>query len=161
MHDAALAFVRQWALAGPISVLELGSLFINGSARQAFPAARYTGLDLVAGPGVDLVADAATWVPDRQFDVVVSTEVFEHCAQWHAICVTAWDALTPAGLFIVTCAGPGRAPHSAVDGGPLREGEFYENVKAVDLHAWLELTGFDVLVCQSVDGDTQAAAVKR
>jgi hypothetical protein len=39
--------------------------------------------------------------------------------------------------LILTCAGPGRPPHSGVDGGPLRPGEHYANPDPADLYACL------------------------
>lgn len=158
MHDAAWRFIGEWKVGGRINVLDLGGLNINGSARAAFPRASYTALDLVDGPGVDIVADASTWMPDKAYDVVVCAEVFEHTHVWPSICHTALKALRPGGRFIVTCAGPVRAEHSAVDGGPLRDGEFYQNVKAPDLRDVLEGLGFVVIVCRERDDDTQAVA---
>ena len=118
------------------AVLEIGSLDINGSVRPLFPhAAHYHGLDLVAGDGVDEVADASTWVPPRTYDVVVSAEVLEHAPPWRDILSMMWAATAPGGTLLMTCAGPGRAPHSAVDGLEVREGEHYANVSPAEVRA--------------------------
>lgn len=120
----------------PRAVLEIGSLDINGSVRPLFPdAAHYHGLDLVAGAGVDEVADAAEWTPPRAYDLVVSAEVLEHAPSWRRILTMMWSATEPGGCLLMTCAGPGRAPHSAVDGLELREAEHYANVGAADVRA--------------------------
>jgi len=118
------------------AVLEIGSLDINGSVRPLFPhATHYHGLDLVAGAGVDEVADASTWVPPRTYDVVVSAEVLEHAPPWREILTMMWTATAPGGTLLMTCAGPGRAPHSAVDGLEVRDGEHYANVSPSDVRA--------------------------
>jgi hypothetical protein len=118
-------------------VLELGGLDINGSVRQFFPGARYVSVDIVPGRGVDVVADATTYRPKERYDVVVCCEVLEHAEDADGFVATAWGALKSGGLFIVTCACPPRAPHSAVDGGALRQGEFYRNVEPDLLESWL------------------------
>lgn len=139
MHEQAYTWVaRQGALVAgpPVDVLEIGSLDINGSVRPLFGAARsYHGLDLVDGPGVDEVADAARWTPPRRFDVVVSAEVLEHAPTWRAILTMMWSATAPGGVLLLTCATDPRAPHSAVDGLDVRDGEHYANVSPADVRA--------------------------
>jgi len=163
MHPEAYAWVARWATDEPVTVLDIGGRDINGTARGLFPAADYTSLDIAAGNGVDIVADAATWSPDRAYDVVVCCEVFEHTEAWPAICATAYTALRPGGWFIATMAGPGRVPHSAVDGGPsLYPGEYYKNIMPAALQAELEACGFtDVVVdVQPRPADVRAVAVR-
>lgn len=136
MHDAARLYVAQWATPDPIRVIELGSLDINGNVRGMFPNAEYVGVDLVDGRGVDVVADAAVWQPVEKADMVICCEVFEHTRYWRRIITNiAANMLRPDGRVILTMAGPGRAPHSAKDGGHIRHGEFYRNVDPDDLEA--------------------------
>lgn len=149
MHSEAMAWVAQYATTEPVAVLDLGGRDINGTPRALFPAATtYRVLDVAPGPGVDVVADAASWTPDGEYDVVVCTEVFEHAKDWPAICATAYAACRSGGVFIATMAGPGRPVHSAVDGGwSLYPGEHYENVHPADLRTVLIELGFvEVLV---------------
>lgn len=168
MHDQALEWIAKHAPAEAVSVLDIGGRDINGSARHLFPAATsYTVLDIRAGdrPGdVDIIADAATWDPDgRAWDVIVAAEMFEHTAQWRAICRNAYKALTAGGAFIVTTAAPGRPPHSAVDGEfRLMPGEHYANIRPAELGRVLAETGFaDVEVdVQDSPADVRAAAVR-
>jgi 2-polyprenyl-3-methyl-5-hydroxy-6-metoxy-1,4-benzoquinol methylase len=147
-----------------VTVLDLGGRDINGSARDAFPnATRYTVLDILPGDGVDVVANAATWEPDREYDWIVAAEIFEHTAEWPAIVRTAYKACAPGGRFIVTTAGPGRPPHSGIDGlFRLHPGEHYANVPAHELERVLIETGFrDVTVdSQPSPADTRAVATK-
>jgi hypothetical protein len=130
VHVQAYEFVARHARAlAPTAVLEIGSFDVNGSVRPLFPGVeRYHGIDIAEGPGVDEVADAAEWRAPRQFDVVVSTEVLEHSRRWRDILDNAWGALRGSGTLLMTCATSPRAPHSAVDGWEVRDGEWYENV---------------------------------
>jgi SAM-dependent methyltransferase len=139
MHPEAWAFIAMTAhRLGPFeSVLDLGGRDVNGSPRSLFPGAKYVAVDLVAGPGVDIVADATTYRPTDRFDMTLCAEVMEHVEHPDGFVATAWGSLKPGGWFIVTAACPPRAAHSAVDGGPLRPGEFYKNVTADRLAAWL------------------------
>jgi hypothetical protein len=150
MHAEAMQWVTRYSSGQPVDVLDIGGRFINGSPRGLFPFAAYTVLDIRDGTNVDIVADAATWTPDREYDVVVCCEVFEHTDVWPQICATAHKACKPGGYLVVTCAGPGRAVHSGVDGGPrLHQGEHYANVEPDELRQVLDGCGWrDVLVDQ-------------
>lgn len=164
MHTEAFAWVQRHATTEPVKVLDIGGRNINGSVRDLFPNATvYTALDIRVGDGVDVVADAATWTPDREYDVVVSCEVFEHTGSWPQICATAFKACAPGGVFIATMAGPGRPAHSAVDGGwELHPGEYYGNVDPGRLERELKTCGFlDITVDQQFSpADVRAVAVK-
>ena len=140
-YDWIAAHVARAGFASP-SVLEIGSLDINGSVRPLFPnASHYHGLDLVAGDGVDEVADASSWTPPRSYDVVVSAEVLEHAPTWREILSMMWSATAPGGVLLMTCATEPRAPHSAVDGWDVRDGEHYANVAAADVRGLLAAWG--------------------
>ncbi len=163
MHPAAYEWVARFARPDPGKVLDLGGRDVNGSVRLLFPTAtRYTAVDLLDGPGVDVVADAATWTPDDEYDVVVCCETFEHTPDWPQICGTAHKALRPGGRLILTMAGPGRPAHSAIDGEfRLHPGEWYRNVGPQALRAVLDGCGFHrVLVDQRFNpSDVRGTAV--
>lgn len=161
MHDAAYQWIRQYATAAPVLVLDIGGRDINGSPRDLFPRAEWVVLDATPGDRVQIVADAATWEPDREYDMVVCAEVFEHTPVWRQICSTAFEALIPGGVLIVTAAGPGRQPHSAVDGGPaLRPGEWYANVSTAALKDALKVAGFAQVIVEQAGEDVRAVCVK-
>lgn len=147
----------------PVDVLDIGGRNINGSPRHLFPnATSYTVIDIAPDDGVDIVADASTWVPNEIYDVVVCCEVFEHTAVWPGILATAYEALADGGQFIATMAGPGREPHSAVDGYRLRVGEYYGNVEAPLLEATLDALGFQRIEVdeQLISHDVRAVAYR-
>lgn len=135
MHAEAYEWVRQHASTEPVAVLDIGGRDINGTVRSLFPnAAVYRVLDIADGPNVDIVADASVWAPDREYDVVVCCECFEHTPLWRQICGTAYRACRPGGRFVATMAGPGRPEHSAIDGGwRLHPGEHYANIHPQEL----------------------------
>jgi SAM-dependent methyltransferase len=98
------AQVIQWDLSRK-STLEVGSLNVNGSVRSLFAGA-YCGVDRQEGPGVDVVMDAeALTMPDDTFEVVVSTEMLEHCLHpWKAMAEMV-RVLQPGGTILVTARG--------------------------------------------------------
>lgn len=126
----------------PYAALDMGGADYNGTGREHFPHARWTGLDLRAGPGVDIVADAASWKPDRLYDLVVSTELLEHARDWRGCLRTAAMALSSplgTGWLFITCASTGRNPHSCTGPSELAEGEHYGNVDPHELGGELAL----------------------
>lgn len=145
-------------------MLDVGGRNINGTVRDLFPsAALYDALDVRPGDGVNIVADAATWKPPRQYDVVVCCETFEHAEHWRSIVRTIFAACKPGGLVILTMAGPGRPAHSGVDGEMrLLPGEYYGNVDPLDLELKLKAAGFaDITVDYLASpGDTRAVATR-
>lgn len=158
MHPAAFKWVEKHA--GTFGrVVEFGSRDVNGSVRRLFTADEYLGIDLMAGPGVDVVADAAD-VSLAGYDVVVCCEVLEHHPHPLDLVQKAHDALVDGGTFLMTCAGPGRSPHSAIDGGPVRPGEHYANVSPDDFCSWLEKAGFASCDWEMENGDLRAVARK-
>jgi hypothetical protein len=164
MHDAAYEWIRRYATTKPVTVLDLGGRVINGSPRYLWPNATvYRTVDIAPGPGVDVVADAADWQPDQQYDVVLSAECFEHTARWREICATAFAACRPGGRLILTMAGPGRPEHSGIDGEwRLHPGEYYGNVDPAELWRVLSAAGFHRIFVdqQPFPADVRAAAVR-
>ena len=148
----------------PLRVLEFGSLNINGTARDYAPNAYWWGLDMQEGPGVDEVGDAASWRPIESFaaDTVICAEVLEHTPDAMQIIANAYYHLKLGGRFLMTCASHGRQPHSAVDGGPLRDGEYYENVTPAEYRTMAELAGFVIadLEYHADRGDLYALGIK-
>lgn len=159
MHEAARTYVARFATDTPLDVIEIGSRNVNGGVRDLFPAASWTGVDIIDGPAVDVVADAATWMPDTRADLVVCCEVLEHTADWPRILANAAGMLRSGGRIVVTAAGPTRAPHSGIDGGPVRPDEHYANLDADELHSELVIAGFRNVQTETVGADVRATGV--
>lgn len=156
MHNEAFSWIAWHAPLEPVTVIDVGGRDINGTVRDLFhPDCKYTVIDLEEGPGVDVVGDFLDYT--QPADVVVCCEVAEHCPQWRDLIAHAAAQLLPHGLFLFTAAGPGRAPHSAHDGGQIRDGEWYENINPEELQTVLD-THFETVVVDVLDQDVRAYA---
>jgi hypothetical protein len=100
------------------SVLDVGSMDINGNNRFLFDGCDYTGIDIGEGKNVDLVVSGNLFKSNAEFDVVISTECFEHDKFWVATIFNTWMHLKSCGLYMFTCAADGRPEHgtSRTDG---------------------------------------------
>lgn len=156
MHDELERFLSSPTVSAmpwrDARVIEIGAQDVNGATRRTVPDGwqEWTGIDLVAGPGVDYVGDAATVLTDlamrhQTFDIAVATEVFEHTAQWPSIVKGMIDVLRPVGFLLVTCAAPGRPPHGASGDPQPSEGEHYANVSLANVDAVVRHWGCTVL----------------
>lgn len=88
-----------------LSILDVGSLDVNGSYRPLFdnPKWIYTGLDLLPGPNVDIVSRDPYLYPfeDNTFDVVISGSVLEHVEDMQAFIREMARVKKPDGTLCV------------------------------------------------------------
>ena len=101
-------------------VLDIGSLDINGNNRFLLDDCNYIGLDVGEGPNVDVIRVAHLYeAPNEQFDLIISTEVFEHDMYYQESVQNIIRMLKPGGAFLFTCASTGRPEHGTInsDGG--------------------------------------------
>lgn len=92
--------------------LEVGSYNENGSIRDLFDG-EYIGVDMRMGPGVDAVAHAHDLpFPDADFEIVVSTEMLEHDAQFWLSLPEMGRVLKPGGMLLLTMRGNGFPEHA-------------------------------------------------
>lgn len=98
--------------ARPLAVIDIGSYDVNGSYRTLFDAPdwRYTGVDLEAGPGVDVVLSSPYRLPfpSRSVDVVISGQAFEHVEYFWMTWLEMIRVLKPGGLIFLIA--PSRGP---------------------------------------------------
>ncbi len=107
MHDAAMENGKRFfdtyvAQLGAITLVDIGAMDVNGSLREACPPqARYIGVDMSAGKGVDIVLDDPYRLPfdDGSVDAVVSTSCFEHAEMFWLLFLEIMRVLKPEGLF--------------------------------------------------------------
>lgn len=93
-------------------VLDIGSLNINGTMRDFFENCDYTGIDVGEGPGVDIVCQGQDYdAPNESYDVVCSSECFEHNPYWIETFENMIRMCKKGGLVFFTCATDGRAEH--------------------------------------------------
>lgn len=121
MHDSVLAWAERIvdpAWVRDAHVLEVGSLDVNGSLRPLvtrYGPARYRGIDMRAGPGVDEVLAAEEMVDVETYDLIISTEMLEHCLPWAEALYRMKRALRIGGRIVLTTRGPGTAYHGFPD----------------------------------------------
>lgn len=133
-----------------LRVLDIGGADVNGTVHEIVRLRRAIEpvidvLDVAPGPGVTIVADATNlggWNDRREtYDLIISTETFEHVKFWRRIVVGAYAGLKPGGWFVGTCAAIGRRPHGARGEHWPPDGEHYANVSPSALIGEL-LAGF-------------------
>ena len=108
MHETAyehgrLFFELYWQPGFEV-VIDLGSQDVNGSLRDHCPpGARYVGLDLEPGPGVDMVVEPGATLPfaDASVDVVVSTSAFEHDVFFWETFLELTRVIRPGGFVYI------------------------------------------------------------
>jgi len=123
-------------------VAEVGSLNINGTARNLFQGGDYTGIDHTAGRGVDVVGEAREVLQNNIYDVVFSTEALEHDVNWEDTFLSMWVATSKGGLVFFTCATTGRPIHGTHEHRPQDSpatNEYYRNLTEQDFRQTFEL----------------------
>lgn len=93
-------------------VLDIGSLDINGNNQYLFENSLYFGVDVAAGRNVDIISKGHELMfHDATFDLIISTECFEHDQYYPDTIKNIYRMLKPGGMFIFTCATTGRPEH--------------------------------------------------
>ncbi|KQZ56372.1 methyltransferase type 11 [Lysobacter sp. Root559] len=95
-----------------LSVVDIGSYDVNGSYRTLFGQSKwsYTGIDLEAGPGVDVVLASPYRLPfaSGSVDLVISGQAFEHVEFFWMSWLEMVRVLKPGGrIFLIA---PSRGP---------------------------------------------------
>lgn len=134
------------------NVLDVGSLDINGNNRWLFDDPMiYTGIDIGPGPNVDFVSPVHEYQSEiAPYDVVISSECFEHDRYWEQSLPRCIELTKPGGLFTFTCAGVGRPEHGTrrSDGGYAspntfdKWNDYYRNITIVDAAALVDVEQF-------------------
>jgi SAM-dependent methyltransferase len=124
------------------NVLDIGSLDINGNNRYLFEQCNYTGIDIGEGKNVDVVCSGHLFESDDLFDVVISTECFEHDEHWQQTLKNVINnLLKDGGLFLFSCAAPGRPEHGTKRTSPKDSpftNDYYRNLSEADIRSVLD-----------------------
>jgi SAM-dependent methyltransferase len=150
MHDTAFAIGRAFFAIylqdRPAEILEVGARNVNGGLRQAAPAgARFTGVDLDAGPGVDVVLDDAYSLPfagDR-FEAVVSSSCLEHVAMFWLAFLEMARVARPGSFIYVNAPSNGEYHRFPIDSW-----RFYPDA-GLSLAAWARRQGHPIDLAES------------
>ncbi len=118
-------------------LLELGSLDVNGSAREHLRPSTWCGVDITPGPCVDICCDAAeTLFSGVMFDTILSTSMLEHNATWRTALTHNLQWLRSGGLFLLSWGAEGNLHHLPEPWAPVPVGDVLE---------WAVLAGLHVL----------------
>lgn len=110
-HGSCLLFIISKLYQDEIEgkrVIEVGSRYINGSARELICAMKpelYIGIDIEKGTFVDImlpVHRAVEYFGEESFDLVVCTEVIEHILDWRAAISNMKRLLKSGGVIAIT-----------------------------------------------------------
>lgn len=102
-----------------LNIFDVGSYNVNGCFRQLFqrPDWTYTGLDIAAGPNVDIVlSDPYKFpFPDNHVDVVISGSTFEHVEFFWLTFQEMARILKPSGYIFLIAPSKGVEHKHPVD----------------------------------------------
>lgn len=140
-------------------VLDIGSLDINGNNRYLFSNYTYVGVDIGAGKNVDVVCRGHEYKDDQPFDIVISSECFEHDEFWNLTIQNAINLLKPGGLLLFTCATTGRPEHGTRRTTPQDspftsqiENDYYMNLTVKDIVNAIDMNQFSQYSFEIVQG---------
>lgn len=130
--------------------LEVGSLNINGTVRQFFSDCDYTGLDIAAGRDVDICCKGEDYgAPANTYDVVISSEMFEHNQNYIKCWFNMIRMMKEDGLMLFTCATIGRRQHGTTKYQPefspltvAAGGDYYKNLIESDFTDPISMDAF-------------------
>ena len=169
-------------------VLDVGSGDINGNNRIYFdlnrqpttttttPLKEYVGCDVYPGPNVTVCMPCHELTyPDAYFDMVISSECFEHDMHYKKTLQSIYRMLANGGLFVFTCASVGRPEHgtrrttigdsfstslSADSGWP----DYYKNLTAYDIvnsfDSFYELFSYSAFYYNTLSKDLYFVGIK-
>ncbi len=130
------------------SVLDIGSLDFNGNNRYLFTNYTYVGVDLGEGNNVDVVSKGHEYKSDTPFDIVISSECFEHDMYYQKTIVNAITLTKSKGLFMFSCASTGRPEHGTKRTSPSNSpftvnddewANYYKNLTEQDIRDILDI----------------------
>lgn len=104
-----------------VNVCDIGSLDLNGNNHYLFEDYAYIGVDIGKGKNVNVVSKGHEYKPidGSQYDIVISTECFEHDMYWKETIINiSENLLRPDGMFLFTCATTGRPVHGTANFQP-------------------------------------------
>lgn len=147
-----------------LRVLEIGSYQAYNSGMTSMRAIfsslanvdSYIGCDLVEGPGVDFVCSGHLLeFPDENFDLIISSEVFEHNPYWKETLINMERMARPGGLVFITCASVGRLEHGTYRTNPNdspgtthAQWKYYHNISRSEFLGHINHVRYADMLCQ-------------
>jgi SAM-dependent methyltransferase len=135
-------------------VLDVGSGDINGNNKFLFQDCEYHGNDLIMAKNVTIVSCTKDLkFQDEYFDVIISTECFEHDAEYEQSLKNIVRMLKNNGMFLFTCASFGRPEHGTLRTSPDQSysamgkienfSDYYKNLILKDIADAINLSEFN------------------
>lgn len=91
-----------------LDVVDIGSFDVNGTLKPVFHGHRYTGVDMSAGPNVDIVCmNQAIPLEDGSTDIVVSSSCLEHDECFWESFVEMCRLVKPGGYVYINAPSAG------------------------------------------------------
>jgi len=154
MHDTSMklmeALVEKYLAGGTdLSVLDVGSMDVNGTYRKLFdrPGWKYTGLDIKAGRNVDIVVDGEwSQVADNSYDIVISGQCLEHVKMPWKWSKLVYRVCRPGGMCVVIVPWSYRQHRFPVD--------CWRVLPDGMISLMSEWTGFETVECATKAADT-------
>jgi SAM-dependent methyltransferase len=154
MHDTAFelgrAFFQLYARPDMTSILDIGSMDINGTLRDCRPPdTQYTGVDIAEGKGVDVVIET-TWrlpFPNESFDLAVSSSCFEHDPMFWVTFLEMMRVIKPGGYAYINVPSNGKYHAHPVDCW-----RFYPD-SGLALELWARHSGAEARLVESFVAD--------
>ena len=133
-----------------VKVVDIGSLDINGSTKAIFSHPYYyVGVDLAPGKNVDVICPGHLYDAGFSFDVVTSSECFEHDMYYVRTLNNMVRLLRSGGLMVFTCATEGRSEHGTLRTSPEdapflldidpKWANYYKNLTEDDIRAAIDI----------------------
>jgi SAM-dependent methyltransferase len=99
-------------------IVEIGACDVNGSLRPIIESwgspAKYIGIDIGRGPGVDVVCNAENILDVfgiESFDIVIATELLEHVNDWRKVISNMKNVCKTTGTLLITTRSKGFKYH--------------------------------------------------
>ena len=149
-HESQISFLLQVKASMPekfknCRVLDIGSLDLNGNNRYLFEDYKYLGVDIGYGNNVDLVCRGHEINDTHGFDVVISTECFEHDEFWVETLKNMIKLTKSNGLMLFRCATTGRPEHGTTgtspSDSPFTNG-YYKNLTISDIDSEINIRNY-------------------
>ena len=119
------------------TVVDIGSLNINGTYRDLFPKSTYIGVDIVKGPNVDVIMGSKEWDDLKNVDVIISGQTLEHVEDIPKFMKSIFDVLKIDGMLCII----------APSDGPVHEPPWFGNISKKQMIKIVSDAGFKVLSC--------------
>ncbi len=153
------------------SVLDIGSLDINGNNKGLFENCHYVGLDVAEGPNVDVVSIAHEFNTNKQFDVILSTNTFEHDMYFELTLKKMVELLKQSGLMFFS-ASSSHKKHGTAERTPWASGttminnkewaNYYRNLKVEDIRDALNFEEiFSEFSLKDMEKDIRFVGIKK